>query len=126
MHGPKCGLWMQRIRNGLARLLIKSKDGNLDLTGSFAPTAMKKIPRTSILAGAAHKSSKLFSVRRDVLRGIVAHYLFCGLPIMLRGTKATAASPATTAVCICVGDELARYGFGDGHPLGVDRQAAFL
>jgi len=87
---------------------------------------MKKTPHTFIPAGAAHKSSELSCARRDVLRGIVAHYLFCGLPIMLSGTQATAATPATTSACISVGDALARYGFGDGHPLGVDRQAAFL
>lgn len=87
---------------------------------------MKKTPHTFIPAGAAHKSSELSSVRRRVLRGIVAHSMFCGLPIMLKGTQANAATPETISVCICVGDALARYGFGDGHPLGVDRQGAFL
>src|SRR3954471_16895168 len=87
---------------------------------------MKKTPHTFIPAGAAHKSSELSSVRRRVLRGIVAHSMFCGLPIMPRGTQANAATPETIPVCVCVGDALARYGFGDGHPLGVDRQTAFL
>ena len=28
-------------------------------------------------------------------------------------------------VCVYVGDDLARYGFGDGHPFGPDRMDAF-
>ena len=31
----------------------------------------------------------------------------------------------TTAVCVYVGDDLARYGFGEGHPFGPDRLGAF-
>ena len=30
-----------------------------------------------------------------------------------------------TAVCVTIGDQLARYGFGEGHPFGPDRLAAF-
>ncbi|NNG11849.1 MAG: acetoin utilization protein AcuC, partial [Halobacteria archaeon] len=31
----------------------------------------------------------------------------------------------TTSCCVYIGDELARYGFGDGHPFGPDRMGAF-
>jgi acetoin utilization protein AcuC len=31
----------------------------------------------------------------------------------------------TTSVCVYVGEELARYGFGEGHPFGPDRLGAF-
>jgi acetoin utilization protein AcuC len=30
-----------------------------------------------------------------------------------------------TAVCVTIGDQLARYGFGEGHPFGPDRLAVF-
>ena len=30
-----------------------------------------------------------------------------------------------TAVCVTIGEQLARYGFGEGHPFGPDRLAAF-
>ena len=29
-------------------------------------------------------------------------------------------------LAVYLGDELAKYGFGDGHPFGPDRQAAFI
>lgn len=32
----------------------------------------------------------------------------------------------TSHVCVVAGERLARYGFGDGHPFGPDRHAAFL
>jgi acetoin utilization protein AcuC len=57
-----------------------------------------------------------------VLRQIATAVL--AVPIMLMARKLGAA--AATDVCLFVGDELARYGFPDGHPLGADRQGAFL
>ena len=87
---------------------------------------MKKTPQTSTPVGTAPKNSELFPVRRNVL-GMVAHTIFFGLPVMLRAaTQATAATTGTEPVCISAGEALARYGFADGHPLGSDRQAAFL
>jgi acetoin utilization protein AcuC len=46
--------------------------------------------------------------------------------MMLRETQAKAEIPEMSRVCLCADDALARYGFTDGHPLGGDRQAAFL
>jgi acetoin utilization protein AcuC len=57
-----------------------------------------------------------------VLRKIATGVL--GVPIMLMARKLGAA--AATDACLFVGEELARYGFPDGHPLGADRQGAFL
>src|SRR6185295_5311041 len=125
MPGQRYGLWMQRMRSGLARSSIKSSGGDPILAWLFAHTAMKKTPQTSTPVGTALKNSELSPVRRNVL-GIVAHAIFCGLPIMLRATQATAATTGTEPVCISAGEALARYGFADGHPLGSDRQAAFL
>ena len=87
---------------------------------------MKKTPHISIPVGTARKSSELSNVRRNVLRGIMAHGFYCGLPIMLRATQANAANRDNIPVCVSADDALARYGFADGHPLGADRQAAFL
>jgi acetoin utilization protein AcuC len=44
------------------------------------------------------------------------------------GEKAlsTAASSGQASVLLIAGERLARYGFGDGHPFGPDRHAAFL
>lgn len=39
---------------------------------------------------------------------------------------AGAASEAPTRTCLHAGPALGRYGFGNGHPLGMDRQGAFL
>lgn len=61
-------------------------------------------------------------MRRNVLRGIATGVF--GVPIMLMARKLEAA--AVTDACLFVGEELARYGFGNGHPLGADRQGAFL
>src|SRR6185295_613778 len=126
MPGQRYGLWMQRMQSGLARLSIKSSGGNPILAWLFAHTAMKKTPQTFTPVGTAPKNSELFPVRRNVL-GMVAHTIFFGLPVMLRAaTQATAATTGTEPVCISAGEALARYGFADGHPLGSDRQAAFL
>ena len=61
-------------------------------------------------------------MRRNVLRGIATGVF--GVPIMLMARKLQAATE--TDACLFVGEELARYGFGNGHPLGADRQGAFL
>ena len=37
-----------------------------------------------------------------------------------------ASAPAASGVAVVVSDRLARYGFGDGHPFGTDRHAAFV
>jgi acetoin utilization protein AcuC len=57
-----------------------------------------------------------------VLRGIATGVL--GVPIMLMGRNLEAAT--ATGACLYSGEALARYGFPDGHPLGADRQGAFL
>jgi acetoin utilization protein AcuC len=57
-----------------------------------------------------------------VLRGIATGVL--GVPIMLMARKLEAAT--ATVACLYSGEALARYGFPDGHPLGADRQGAFL
>jgi acetoin utilization protein AcuC len=67
-------------------------------------------------------SSELSATRRGVLREIAMGVL--GVPIMLMARKLGAA--AATDACLFVGEALARYGFPNGHPLGADRQGAFL
>jgi acetoin utilization protein AcuC len=67
-------------------------------------------------------SSEPSAERRGALRGIATGVL--GLPIMLMARQLEAA--AETDACLFVGEQLARYGFGNGHPLGADRQDTFL
>lgn len=67
-------------------------------------------------------NSELSVARRGVLRGIATGVL--GVPIMLMARKLEAAT--VTDACLYSGEALARYGFPDGHPLGADRQGAFL
>ena len=83
---------------------------------------MKKTPPTFRPAGVVDGSSKLSAARRDVLRGLATGVL--GVPIMLISGQLKAAT--ATDACLYVGEALARYGFPDGHPLGADRQGAFL
>ena len=61
--------------------------------------------------------------RRAVLRGLATGALL-GVPGMLTPRCAKAATSAQA--CLYAGEELARYGFPEGHPLGSDRQGAFL
>jgi acetoin utilization protein AcuC len=42
------------------------------------------------------------------------------------GASASSSANAASAVAVVVSDRLARYGFGDGHPFGPDRHAAFV
>lgn len=57
--------------------------------------------------------------RRARCRQLAALLAACALP----GRSEAAVKPD---VALCAGDALARYGFPAGHPLGVDRQGAFL
>jgi acetoin utilization protein AcuC len=100
--------------------LIKSS-GRKHPARRFAPTAMKKTPPTSAPAGIARGNSEPCAPRRDVLRRILR--LAWALPIMLTSGRIQAAH---RDVCLYADGALARYGFPDGHPLGVDRQGAFL
>ena len=61
--------------------------------------------------------------RRAVLRGIATTVLQ-GVPRVIVARELNAA--AATGACLCAGEALGRYGFPDGHPLGADRQGAFL
>ena len=83
---------------------------------------MKKTPQIFRPAGIVDGNSKLSAARRGVLRGIATGVF--GVPIMLMSGKLKAAT--STDACLYVGEALARYGFPDGHPLGADRQGAFL
>jgi acetoin utilization protein AcuC len=83
---------------------------------------MKKTPPTFIPAGIVGGSSEPSATRRDVLRGIATGVL--GVSIIQIATKLKAAT--ATDACLYAGEALARYGFPDGHPLGADRQGAFL
>jgi acetoin utilization protein AcuC len=56
--------------------------------------------------------------RRTFLSGLTGAGVVAGL--------ASAAPDASSQTCLFAGPALARYGFGDGHPLGMDRQGAFL
>jgi acetoin utilization protein AcuC len=58
-----------------------------------------------------------------VLRGIATGAMW-GMPFML-GSGGLRAGTSVHA-CLYADDALARYGFPEGHPLGADRQAAFL
>jgi acetoin utilization protein AcuC len=62
-------------------------------------------------------------MRRKILRAI-ATSVAVGVPIMLMPGRAKAAT--ATDICLYTGEALARYGFPDGHPLGSNRQRAFL
>jgi acetoin utilization protein AcuC len=83
---------------------------------------MKKIPPTFAPAGIVDGSSEASATRRGVLRGIATGVL--GLPLMLMARKPEAAT--VPDACLFVGEQLARYGFPNGHPLGADRQDTFL
>jgi acetoin utilization protein AcuC len=61
--------------------------------------------------------------RRRVLRGIAAAAV-PELPFMLKAGQTAAARDSDT--CLYADAALARYGFPEGHPLGSDRQGAFL
>ena len=84
---------------------------------------MKTTPPTFILAGIAVGSSESSAARRDVLRRIATGVVL-GAPIMLMAGKPKAAT--ATDACLYTAEALGRYGFPDGHPLGADRQGAFL
>ena len=59
--------------------------------------------------------------RRGLIRATAATTLLVTLPRMLQTVPA-----AETNVNLYVDNNLAAYGFPDGHPLGIDRQGAFL
>ena len=59
--------------------------------------------------------------RRALIRTSAATALLVTLPRTLRSVQAD-----DTSVNLYVDDNLAAYGFPDGHPLGIDRQGAFL
>jgi len=84
---------------------------------------MKKTQPTFIPAGIVHGSSEPSAARRDVLRAI-ATIVMSGVPIPLIASKLKAGT--ATGACLYAGEALARYGFPGGHPLGADRQGAFL
>lgn len=65
----------------------------------------------------------MFVMRRALLRDIATTVLG-GVPMMLMARELNAA--AATDACLCAGEVLGHYGFPDGHPLGADRQSAFL
>ena len=44
----------------------------------------------------------------------------------LAGVRPTRSVPPPCSVAVVVSERLARYGFGDGHPFGPDRLAAFV
>jgi len=62
-------------------------------------------------------------MRRGLLQGMAAAVLATGAATVLMSRRVQSATPAQAA--LYVGEELARYGCPDGHPLGADRQAAF-
>ena len=62
-------------------------------------------------------------MRRALLRGMAAGVLATGTTTVVMSQRVQSATPAQAA--LYVGEELARYGFPDGHPLGADRQGAF-
>ncbi len=64
-------------------------------------------------------NSERSAARRGLLRGIAAGAML-GVPGML-----TAGKPRAEA-CLYADTPLAQYGFPEGHPLGADRQGAFL
>ncbi|MGH8758386.1 MAG: hypothetical protein ACREVW_02560, partial [Burkholderiales bacterium] len=69
------------------------------------------------------KRSESDAMRRELLRGMAAGVLAMGTTTALMSRIVQSATPAQAA--LYVGEELARYGFPDGHPLGADRQDAF-
>jgi acetoin utilization protein AcuC len=84
---------------------------------------MKKIPPIFAPAGIVAASSEPSVARRRVLRGIATGALW-GMPFMLTSGELGAGTSARA--CLYADEALARYGFPEGHPLGADRQAAFL
>jgi acetoin utilization protein AcuC len=63
-------------------------------------------------------------MRRELLRGMAAGVLATGATaVMMSSQRVQSATPAQAL--LYVGEELARYGFPAGHPLGADRQGAF-
>ncbi|HKQ23654.1 MAG TPA: acetoin utilization protein AcuC [Burkholderiales bacterium] len=62
-------------------------------------------------------------MRRELLRRMAAGMLATGTATMLMSRQAHGVTGARAT--LYVGEELARYGFPDGHPLGADRQGAF-
>ena len=84
---------------------------------------MKKTPPTFTPAGIVGGSSETSAARRDVLRGIATGVVL-GVPNLVMAGKLKAAT--ATHACLYAGEALARYGFPEGHPLGADRQRAFL
>ena len=59
--------------------------------------------------------------RRTIMQTAAAGALLVALPHSFRTAWA-----GNTTVNLYIGDNLATYGFPDGHPLGIDRQGAFL
>src|SRR5258708_30108910 len=84
---------------------------------------MRAAPDISRSAGIVAKSSETDAMRRELLRGMAAGALATGAPTVLMSQRVQSATPAQAL--LYVGEELARYGFPDGHPLGADRQGAF-
>jgi acetoin utilization protein AcuC len=69
------------------------------------------------------KISDTNSTRRGLLRRVVAGMLAMGATTVLTSQRTQSATTAQAG--LYVGEELANYGFPDGHPLGADRQSAF-
>ncbi len=84
---------------------------------------MKRTPPIFGPAGIVARSSNPSVVRRNVLRGIATGAIW-GMPFMLNSGRLNAVKSARA--CLYADGALARYGFPEGHPLGADRQGAFL
>ena len=59
------------------------------------------------------------------MRAMLANVVWLGGPTMVQANK-TEAAANSGSMNLYAGAALARYGFGNGHPLNVDRQGAFL
>ena len=62
----------------------------------------------------------------SMARGRAARAAVLGLRALTRAYELRSVTNAMTNVGVVVSERLARYGFGDGHPFGPDRLAAFI
>src|SRR5260370_28466178 len=83
---------------------------------------MRAAPDISRSAGIVAKSSETDAMRRELLRGMAAGVLATGATTVLMSQRVQSTTRAQAL--LYVGEELARYGFPDGHPLGAHRQVA--
>ena len=64
--------------------------------------------------------------RRTVIKSVAATALLAALPARARTQLTRPGQEDENNVNLYADDKLAEYGFPDGHPLGIDRQGAFL